>query len=89
MLGVELSLSEPAGILEDFSEQKGAGPDGAFTGALWRPRGEQPVGGARADSWRSRRHWSRHQMVEIVEAARSGQILGGVEGVAGRFGSES
>lgn len=34
---------ELGGILEGFPEQKGAGPDGAFTGALWRPWEEQPV----------------------------------------------
>lgn len=47
------------------------------------------VEGVGAKSRSSRRHGSRHQMVEIVEVARSGQILGGVDGGAGRFGCES
>lgn len=61
----------------------------AERGGTWCRRHRRPLVGMGGTAGGSTRHWSRHQMVETVEVAQSGQILGGVEGGAGRFGCES
>lgn len=80
---------EPGGLLGGSPSPPHPRPPAAERGGTWCRGHRRPLVGMGGTAGGSARHWSRHQMVETVEVAQSGQILGGVEGGAGRFGCES